>query len=196
MSNDITALMATMKAAAERANHAGAAQIMPFDTRIAALNEFLLIVCPANVLALVEALELSHRYIERLREWNANLAHESCEYQNRIAELENAASEPVAWTDEAELRDVEKDGCGYLFTVNPITPNADPRRIIKLYTAPPALESRTVTVKLPKRSVAEVMLLSGFDRQYAEGWCSGNDNAIHEMRAAGIQVIEGEHKNV
>ena len=54
------------------------------------------------------------------------------------------------------------------------------------------LESRTVTVKLPKRSVAEVMLLSGFDRQYAEGWCSGNDNAIHEMRAAGIQVIEGE----
>ncbi|HDG1709976.1 TPA: ead/Ea22-like family protein [Kluyvera ascorbata] len=113
---------------------------MPFDTRIAALNEFLLTSCPANVLALVEALELSHRYIERLREWNANLAHESCEYQNRIAEL----------------------------------------------------ESRTVTVKLPKRSVAEVMLLSGFDRQYAEGWCSGNDNAIHEMRAAGIQVIEGE----
>lgn len=54
------------------------------------------------------------------------------------------------------------------------------------------LESRTVTVKLPKRSVAEVMLLSGFDRQYAEGWCSGNDNAIHEMRTAGIQVIEGE----
>ena len=54
------------------------------------------------------------------------------------------------------------------------------------------LESRTVTVKLPKYSVAEVMLLSGFDRQYAEGWCSGNDNAINEMKLAGIQVIEGE----
>lgn len=54
------------------------------------------------------------------------------------------------------------------------------------------LESRTVAVKLPKLTVAEVMLLSGFDRQYAEGWCSGNDNAINEMKLAGIQVIEGE----
>ena len=42
-------------------------------------------------------------------------------------------SEPVGWTDEAELRDVEKDGCGYLFKANPITPHADPRRVIKLY---------------------------------------------------------------
>ncbi|MGG8095275.1 hypothetical protein PGO14_06720 [Klebsiella aerogenes] len=50
------------------------------------------------------------------------------------------------------------------------------------------LESRTVTVKLPKRSVGEVMHMSGFSRDYAEGWCSGNDNAIHEMRAAGIKV--------
>lgn len=54
------------------------------------------------------------------------------------------------------------------------------------------LESRNVTVKLPKRSVGEVMHMSGFDRQYAEGWCSGNDNAINEMKLAGIQVIEGE----
>lgn len=54
------------------------------------------------------------------------------------------------------------------------------------------LESRTVTVKLPKRTVSEVMLLSGFDRQYAEGWCAGNDNARHEIRAAGIQVTGEE----
>lgn len=47
------------------------------------------------------------------------------------------------------------------------------------------LESRTV--KLPKRSVGEVMHMSGFSRDYAEGWCSGNDNAIHEMRVAGIK---------
>lgn len=53
-------------------------------------------------------------------------------------------------------------------------------------------ESRTVTVKLPKRSVGEVMHMSGFSRDYAEGWCSGNDNAINEMKLAGIQVIEGE----
>lgn len=54
------------------------------------------------------------------------------------------------------------------------------------------LGSRTVTVKLPKLHVSEVMLVSGFSRDYAEGWCAGNDNARHEIRAAGIQVIEGE----
>ncbi|HDS7774032.1 TPA: ead/Ea22-like family protein [Klebsiella aerogenes] len=55
------------------------------------------------------------------------------------------------------------------------------------------LESRTV--KLPKRSVGEVMHMSGFSRDYAEGWCAGNDNAIHEMRVAGVNVIEGEQNN-
>jgi hypothetical protein len=48
-----------------------------------------------------------------------------------------ASSEPVAWTDEVELRSVEKDGCGYLFKANPITPHADPRRVIMLYAAAP-----------------------------------------------------------
>lgn len=52
--------------------------------------------------------------------------------------LASLMAEPVAWTDEQELRDVDKYGCGYLFTANPITPNADPHRVIKLYTAPPA----------------------------------------------------------
>ena len=47
--------------------------------------------------------------------------------------LASMDTEPVGWTDEAELRDVEKDGCGYLFKANPISPNADPRRVIKLY---------------------------------------------------------------
>lgn len=42
-----------------------------------------------DVLAVVEELEKAQRYIERLREWNAGLAQESCEYQNRIAELES-----------------------------------------------------------------------------------------------------------
>lgn len=48
------------------------------------------------------------------------------------------------------------------------------------------LEARDVN--LPKRSVGEVMHMSGFSRDYAEGWCAGNDNAIHEIRAAGIGV--------
>ncbi|HHP3998669.1 TPA: hypothetical protein ACSBIS_001887 [Enterobacter hormaechei] len=52
--------------------------------------------------------------------------------------LASLMADPVAWTYEQELRDVEKYGCGYLFTANPITPNADPHRVIKLYTASPA----------------------------------------------------------
>lgn len=61
----------------------------------------------------------------------------------KLAEIALAAltAKPVAWTDEQELKDVEKDGSGYLFTVNPITPNADPRRVIKLYTVPPVQET-------------------------------------------------------
>ncbi|EBG3585875.1 ead/Ea22-like family protein [Salmonella enterica subsp. enterica] len=48
------------------------------------------------------------------------------------------------------------------------------------------LEARDVN--LSKLSVGEVMHMSGFSRDYAEGWCAGNDNAIHEIRAAGIGV--------
>ncbi|HIE8886935.1 TPA: ead/Ea22-like family protein [Klebsiella pneumoniae] len=46
---------------------------------------------------LVEALEKSQRYIERLREWNAGLAQESCERQQLISELEpiRAAAEKL-----------------------------------------------------------------------------------------------------
>ncbi|ECJ5870385.1 ead/Ea22-like family protein [Salmonella enterica subsp. salamae] len=48
------------------------------------------------------------------------------------------------------------------------------------------LEARTVN--LSKLSVGEVMHMSGFSRDYAEGWCAGNDNAIHEIRTVGIKV--------
>lgn len=48
---------------------------------------FIALANPANVLALVEALEKEQRYTEELREWNAGLAQESCERQQRISEL-------------------------------------------------------------------------------------------------------------
>lgn len=48
------------------------------------------------------------------------------------------------------------------------------------------LEARAVN--LSKLSVGEVMHMSGFSRDYADGWCAGNDNAIHEIRTAGIKV--------
>lgn len=50
-----------------------------------------------------------------------------------LQERRKADNERVAWTDEEELRDVERSGCGYLFTVKPVTPHADERRIILLY---------------------------------------------------------------
>ncbi|HHT1131748.1 TPA: hypothetical protein ACTYBT_002659 [Enterobacter hormaechei] len=46
------------------------------------------------------------------------------------------AEKPLGWTDEQELRGVEKYGCGYLFKANPVSPHADPRRVIKLYRLP------------------------------------------------------------
>lgn len=50
-------------------------------------RDYVAIASPANVLALVEALEKEQRYTEELREWNAGLAQESCERQQRISEL-------------------------------------------------------------------------------------------------------------
>nr|WP_196217086.1 hypothetical protein [Raoultella ornithinolytica] len=47
------------------------------------------VLSPADCGALVEALEKAQRYIEELREWNAGLAQESFERQQRIAEMES-----------------------------------------------------------------------------------------------------------
>lgn len=89
---------------------------------------------------------------ERLEE----LASGQSGFNLRIATLEESQElsrmalaamdcEPVAWTDEQELRDVDRGGCGYLFTVNPVTPHADERRIILLYRhAQPASEREQV----------------------------------------------------
>ncbi|EPG1783147.1 hypothetical protein M8R49_09710 [Enterobacter hormaechei] len=61
-----------------------------------------------------------------------------------IAALEIALAtltiQPVAWTDAQELRGGEEYGCGYIFKANPVSPNADPRRVIKLYTFMPAIQ--------------------------------------------------------
>jgi len=53
-----------------------------------------------------------------------------------LQEYRKAASKPVGWTDEQELRSVDKDGCGYLFKANPISPHADARRVIMVYAMP------------------------------------------------------------
>lgn len=171
MSNDITVRMASMKAAALKAK--SEANEWGYDT-----DAFHDEATPDAVIELVEALENAQterdEFRNRLKLERGILA----DADKRIAELEKAASEPVAWTDEAELRDVEKDGCGYLFTVNPITPNADPRRVIKLYTVSPAQESRTVTA-------AASDVLAERQRQIsAEGWSPEHDDEHVEGQIA------------
>lgn len=73
-----------------------------------------------------------------------------------LQESRKAAAEPVAWTDEQELRDVEKDGLGYIFTVNPIVPGADPRRVIRLYAEPPV---PVVPEEIPKGLAGQIVSL-------------------------------------
>ncbi|HBE7206126.1 TPA: DUF550 domain-containing protein [Escherichia coli] len=83
---------------------------------------------------------------ERLQEIAEDgfLKHGESKELARMA-LATMDSDPVGWTDKQELRDVEKDGCGYLFKANPITLHADPRRVILLYRhAQPAPEREQV----------------------------------------------------
>lgn len=47
-------------------------------------------------------------------------------------------AEPVAWTDAEELRDLRTVGFCEMFTVEPVSKDADMYRVIPLYTAPPA----------------------------------------------------------
>ncbi|MDP8580204.1 hypothetical protein [Klebsiella pneumoniae] len=92
--------------------------------------------------------------------------HVQCGEASALARIALAAmdSEPVAWTDEAELRDVDRGGCGYLFTVNPVTPHADERRIILLYRH----------AQQPAAVVLQEMTADGIidmhECGYVEGW--------------------------
>lgn len=134
----------------------------------------------------------------RIRELEANppkphhnglmqISNELVQARQRIAELEDAQCQhesdtlmlchqfdelasAMGWTSELAM----KQGVGQL----------EYARSIKARIA--ELEAREVN--LSKLSVGEVMHMSGFSRDYAEGWCAGNDNAIHEIRTAGIKV--------
>ncbi|EFS9779305.1 Eaa protein [Salmonella enterica] len=55
----------------------------------------------------------------------------------RIA-LASLEAETVAWTDAEELRDLRTVGFCEMFTVEPVSKDADMYRVIPLYTAPPA----------------------------------------------------------
>lgn len=77
-----------------------------------------------------------------------------------LQERRKADSEPVAWTDEEELRDVSRVGFGEMFSVEPITPDADLNRVIPLYRhAQPAPELAAIVERLN---------LSGYEHEGGE----------------------------
>lgn len=89
-------------------------------------------------------------------------------------------SEPVAWTDEQELRDVDRGGCGYLFTVNPVTPHADERRIILLYR-----HAQPVPVVLDEVTAEDCPAFVKYDvTEVDEAWARG----FNACRAATLQA--------
>ncbi|HIB1679834.1 TPA: ead/Ea22-like family protein [Salmonella enterica subsp. enterica serovar Muenchen] len=131
--------------------------------------EFIAAFNPKVVLALLdelEAAESQNGYLREQRdEWERKAIsnfEECVEMAARIEELE--AQRKLAFTASNRWSDKFREA---------------ERRIAEL-------EARTVN--LPKLSVGEVMHMSEFSRDYAEGWCAGNDNAIHEIRTAGIKV--------
>lgn len=110
--------------------------------------------------------DLSHEYLLFAKEPKNVLALLD---ENIQLQREKDATEAVALALRDDMRDAREKL------------EAAERRIAEL-------EARKVN--LSKLSVGEVMHMSGFSRDYAEGWCAGNDNAIHEIRTAGIKVKE------
>lgn len=128
--NDITALMATMKAAAEKASNGewvkesgdgweaacstndqanGGFIIAHFEGPDAAENrEFVQAASPANVLALVEALEKAQAQSSKWLEAYHKAASVGARYEERIAELESrtvTVKLPAACADDEYFND-------------------------------------------------------------------------------------------
>ena len=145
--------------------------------------------------------QLTRERLAKIKSWretygagsNVMLPAEEAEELARIA-LAAMDSEPVAWTDEEELRDVERSGCGYLFTVKPVTPHADERRIILLYrhaqqpVVPDEITSASAPEVFEVAAEAERLGLRGTYASYAVGW--------NACRAAMLQTepVSGAYK--
>ncbi|EGB4335224.1 ead/Ea22-like family protein [Salmonella enterica] len=152
-----------------------------------------------------EDLDAAERHIAETNRLNAELTAKIELMDRRIAELERSETQLINERDSAEsaLNDAYKAVMGQApewsnwFSFENAIEEMDlacelwrnqTDDAIQFRQRIKELEARTVN--LSKRSVGEVMHLSGFSRDYAEGWCAGNDNAIHEIRTAGIKVKE------
>ncbi|WP_250134104.1 hypothetical protein [Citrobacter europaeus] len=131
--NDITALMATMKAAALKAK--SEANEWGYDT-----DAFHDEATPDAVIQVVEALEKAQHDSAINWEAAASLNVENQELKQSIAELEKAATEPVAYIEQSKLEALSR-GVGAVYVKN--TPEL--ARPVALFTVSPAQEFRTVT---------------------------------------------------
>ncbi|HGY1170705.1 TPA: ead/Ea22-like family protein [Klebsiella aerogenes] len=167
MTTDITELAQSLKAAAEKASSGewvkesgdgweaccsandqanGGFIIAHFEGPDAAENcEFVQAANPANIIALVEALEKAQHYIEELREWNTGLAQESCEREQRIFELENQLKTAENNEIDARCRIAELEE-SHAQAIQ----SRDHYKRMSEEGLKRLAESRTVTVKLPE----------------------------------------------
>ncbi|EKT5223073.1 ead/Ea22-like family protein [Salmonella enterica subsp. enterica serovar Oranienburg] len=144
-------------------------ELKDYGVDIDALNAFKFLTGPETVLALLDELDKKQQYIKLRDQENEDIALTVGKLR---VELEHYKSR-----EERVTKLVLDNSTSWDVLYEKL--EAAERRIAEL-------EARAVN--LPKRSVDEVMHLSGFSRDYAEGWCAGNDNAIHEIRTAGIKV--------
>ena len=146
MTTDITELVQSLKRRATSANEFGESLYVKAD----------------DILTLVEALEKAQRYTEELREWNAGLAQESCERQQRISELlEGKVGNALL---EREKHHAEVVG-----------------KLTEIITE---LESRTV--KLPQRH--SMLLREDFNEGYHTEMAYKADEVQESLAAAGIKL--------
>lgn len=194
--NDITALMATMKAAAEKASNDdwvkesgdgweatcsandqanGGFIIAHFEGPDAAENrEFVQAASPANVKTLVEALEAAEKTsaarkeaIERTHQMFQRARDRADAAEKRIAELEESHAQVIQARDH--YKRMSEEGLKWL------------------------QESRTVTVKL--YSAASDVLAERERQVSAEGWTPKHDDQYEHGQLAGAASCYARHVN-
>ncbi|EAP2421006.1 ead/Ea22-like family protein [Salmonella enterica] len=159
--------------------------LLNVDGDVDAANAFNLLSGPETMLALLDE--------------NIQLQREKDAIEAVALALRDDMRQAREQLEESEKRNVELESKnGYLRTIAheqnelairaSLDSNNATVEMGRLHKRIAELEAREVN--LSKLSVGEVMHMSGFSRDYAEGWCAGNDNAIHEIRTAGIKVKE------
>ncbi|SLR87671.1 ead/Ea22-like family protein [Klebsiella pneumoniae] len=206
---DITELAQSLKAAAEKATQGNWRAFQYHDGRcgIGGGHHDEIMVCehiskerphdamfialanPANVLALVEALEKAQRYIEELREWNAGLAQESCERQQLISELEpiSAAAEKLVRCKGRYHSEQNYRALAALFGVK--TPDLPPLEHENVHYADAAeMEIAALRQRISGLESRTVKLPPCVDDLHGIGMVMSADAVVEALTSYGIKV--------